>query len=67
MNEKLRILWRWIRRSRPAVAIKAARLEDYFNGICPECGEHIGTDVWHDRYGLYLICGSCNNRIPVSE
>jgi len=40
-------------------------LVGYFNGLCPVCNEHIGTDVFKDKvsHQLYIFCGHCNREI----
>ena len=40
-------------------------LVGYYNGGCPVCSAHIGTDVWKDKLTqeFYCFCGACNREI----
>lgn len=63
--EKLkRALWSLARKGlkRKKAGVKLA---GYFNGFCPYCGEHIGSDVYLDLLTrqLYCFCGACDRDV----
>lgn len=40
-------------------------LAGYYNGNCPVCNTHIGTDIHKDKVTqqFYCFCGHCNREI----
>ena len=68
--EKLRrpVLWvarKVLKRIKAGVAVAG-----YYNGSCPVCGVHIGTDVLRDKLtqAFYCFCGACGREIyPVLD
>lgn len=40
-------------------------LAGYFNGLCPVCESHIGTDIFKDKVTQqhYAFCGHCGREI----
>ena len=40
-------------------------LAGYFNGSCPVCDVHIGTDIFRDKLTqiFYCFCGACGREI----
>lgn len=44
--------------------VKAARIVGYYNGACPLCDVHIGTDIIQDWKGKRSArCGACGREI----
>ena len=58
LKQKLRM-----RKGQPTPIIHK-RLRDYWNGMCPNCGEHIGINIIQHRLTKkkFGICGSCGKQ-----
>lgn len=63
--EKLKRAWLWLARKGLKRRKAGVLLAGYFNGSCPVCEQHIGTDVFRDRLTqqFYCFCGSCGREI----
>ena len=70
----LRKIWNRIKgvkeKAEEVVVIPSPERVGYFNGLCPNCGEHIGTYLWKRYYGrvrreskMSVVCGVCGSEI----
>jgi len=65
MLEKLKLKGLWIARKALKRKKAGVSLAGYFNGFCPVCEAHIGTNVFKDRLtqAYYCFCGACGREI----
>lgn len=63
--EKLKRAMLWVARKGLKRKKAGVMLVGYFNGSCPVCAAHIGTDVFKDRLTQehYCFCGACGREI----
>ena len=63
--EKLRNAGIWLARKVLKRKRAGVILAGYYNGGCPVCEAHIGTDVWKDKLTqeFYCFCGACSREI----
>jgi len=69
-SEKLKNAPAWVARKILKRKRAAIVLAGYFNGTCPVCDVHIGTDVFRDKLtqAFYCFCGACGREIfPVLD
>jgi len=65
MLEKVTKALLWLARKGLKRKKAGVTLAGYYNGPCPVCEAHIGTDVFKDRLtqAFYCFCGACNREI----
>jgi len=65
MMEKLKRAAIWLTRKGLKRKSTGVLLAGYYNGSCPVCSQHIGTDVFKDRLtqAYYCFCGACGREI----
>lgn len=59
-------LKRWLRRTKAQVMRQTTfDVTDYWNGVCPKCGEHVGIDIMHNVASgeLIAVCAACGANI----
>ena len=55
----------WLQRRILKLEKAGVKLAGYFNGSCPVCDVHIGTDVYKDQLTdqFLCFCGACGREI----